>query len=57
MNGCHNAPRKDGYFVHVRQYQPDGRYVIVQKFIHDVLSRECRYDFRASDPGCVGCGK
>jgi len=54
---CHNAPRKDRYQVHVRQYEADGSWLLKRQWIKDVMSLGCKYDVRATDPRCAGCLK
>lgn len=61
-HGCHNRdPFKDSFLAQDGYVQDGGniqqglmlvpRYVRV-KFI---MSRDCRYDVRATDPRCTGC--
>lgn len=55
--GCHNSARSPGYYVMVREYLSDRTYRMKQEYIADCMSAECRYDFRATDRQCEGCGK
>lgn len=58
MNGCWNTQRKDGYYVLARKFFPGSQeFLLVPQFIKDVMSKDCRYDYRASDPKCEGCRK
>jgi hypothetical protein len=57
--GCHSsrAPktRSPGYWVKVREYQPDGTFVYTDEFVLHNMSVLCRYDMRAGDGKCEGC--
>lgn len=52
---CQQRKRKEGYFVQVRRYFPDGSYSMGPEFIPDRLSISCRYDMSLHDSGCMGC--
>lgn len=52
---CHNKTYSDGYYVSVRQYHDDGTFVFVMQWIPHNMTRDCRYDFMATDPECEGC--
>lgn len=54
--GCFDKPRSTiGYYAPDRQYRPDGTFVVVMKFIHNVMSKPCRYDLWQNDSRCKGC--
>ncbi len=57
--GCHskrNPPKKaPGYWVKVRDYNPDGTYEMVDKFILHNMSVKCRFYQRKDDLNCRGC--
>ena len=56
--GCNNSERKESYPVHERQYANDGNaYGFKITTIEDKLSRDCKYDHRATDYQCSGCRK
>lgn len=52
--GCHNQPRSLKYFT---QYGLLLAGFAVGVWIENVLSRDCRYDKRATDKKCAGCTK
>lgn len=54
--GCWNRKGyAEGYHVHDRAYKTDGTYVMRDKFIKYVMSRECRFDMSLTDKWCEGC--
>ena len=57
--GCHSkhAPpvRSPGYWVKQREYEPDGKFIMIDSFVPHNMSVKCRYDKRAGDAGCDGC--
>jgi hypothetical protein len=55
--GCHSAPRKPIYQVHVRHYQPDGSWLLKRAWIEARGSAACQYDMKAADSRCQGCRK
>ncbi len=54
---CHNRTMKAGYYAPDRVYSANGAFVTTPTYIEDKSSRECRYDFRATDGLCEGCKK
>lgn len=61
---CHNSPRHQGYYAKAGSVVMDDKnqeegLVLDQlvMWVDDTLSKECRYDQRANDPRCQGCGK
>lgn len=56
LNGCHNrAPYSTGYWVMVREYFSDGRFVMKEEWVPFRNSAVCKYDLWHSDWGCLEC--
>lgn len=55
--GCWNKKRNivHGYFVQVRIYDADGTYKLIDQFVRNQGSLECRYDMSLKDTKCHGC--
>jgi hypothetical protein len=53
--GCKDGKRKDGYWTYQRVYFGDGTYMMMQVYVNDVMSKECRYDMSLKDKRCSGC--
>lgn len=57
--GCHsknNHVRKDGYFAPGRVYLKDEHdYATIHIYVHDTMSKDCRYDLSLEDKACEGC--
>lgn len=52
-HGCHNrAPFRESYTAQDGRDE-EGHTKTVQ--VPHVMSRECRYDLRPTDPACIGC--
>ncbi len=63
-HGCHNHEPASGYYVLVREIDETKNvipkasnrpYKLVQEFIPHRTSRDCKYDWRDSDPACTDC--
>lgn len=54
MNGCHNALRKPSYWVRDIDWST-GAPRDIHRLQADEMSKDCRYDLRVTDKGCVGC--
>jgi hypothetical protein len=52
---CQNKKRVAGYWAPDREYLPDGRWINVQRWIPNEMSKLCRYDMSLSDRKCRGC--
>ena len=53
---CHDRkPFSPGYYVHVRNYKPDGTFDLEQKWVSYRMSALCKYDMWHSDWGCLEC--
>lgn len=50
-------PFAPGYWTYVREYRPDGRFVMVEHFIEHRMTRDCQQPGPGVPPaaGCVGC--
>lgn len=55
--GCWNTQRQPRYQVHVREYAPDGSWLLKREWIEDRGSTDCRYDKKTEDQRCEGCRK
>lgn len=53
--GCKDHIMSAGYYAPDRVYRPDGTFYIIQTFIPHVMTTDCRYDLRTTDPRCSGC--
>lgn len=53
--GCKDHKTSEGYYAPDRIYRPDGTFYIIQTFIPHVLTKNCRYDLRRTDPRCNTC--
>jgi hypothetical protein len=54
--GCHRRPEfAAGYWAPDRHYLPGGRFKVVQTWIPNVMSTDCRFDLSLTDPKCSGC--
>ena len=53
--GCFNRTMSKGYYAPQRDYRPDGAFYIRLVFIPHVMTTQCCYDFRRTDPDCTGC--
>lgn len=51
------APNADGYWLQVREYTVQGRYVMRSEWIPFTMTRECQQPGRGHEPlsGCEGC--
>ena len=52
---CFNKTYAPGYWVLTRKWFEDGRFELVNEWVPHRTSTDCRYDFMASDPECIGC--
>ena len=53
--GCNNGIRSTiGYYAPDRIYRNEGTFYVVQRFIENKMSRDCKYDMK-NDPHCEGC--
>ncbi len=57
---CHNTETHSGYWAR-DQFIPgdDARSKPIDRFVwvHNRMSKDCRYDHKATDPKCEGCKK
>lgn len=53
--GCKDRVMRDGYFLQVRDYAPDGTYIMLDKFVRHTMSKVCRYDHSLTDIRCTDC--
>lgn len=53
--GCHNKVPAEGYWTWERHYVEGGRYMMVEVFIKNAMSTECRYDKSLTDERCKTC--
>jgi hypothetical protein len=55
--GCWNSMRKIGYWVPVRNDDPESVDPMEWQCVIDRSSKDCKYDFRSTDSKCEGCLK
>ena len=57
MNGCHNTERESGYWVRDGIVVKGHIAIQLMRYVKDEMSKECRYDGKATDKKCEGCLK
>lgn len=53
--GCHNKPREEGYWAKDGAIVKGPVMIQLAKYIKDTMSKDCRYDMKATDKKCYGC--
>lgn len=52
---CQRKVRRPGYYAPQRRYFPGGTFELINVWIADDSSPDCRYDISNTDPKCAGC--
>lgn len=53
--GCHNRTIADRYYVHERQYDYDGSYKMVHRYIAHTMTKGCEWSKTHNSERCNGC--
>lgn len=54
--GCFNRNLQQGYYVPVRVIDVNtGMFKTGTEYIKNVMSKDCRYDLKQTDPACTDC--